>query len=210
MGKIITSVHDTHSMKLNLLLAFLGTGCSSVLLATCPTDTIYPESDYPELTLKTSLGEVVIELDRNRAPLTVNHFLRLVKDRAYDDNMVHRVVKDYVVQTGAFKTDLSPVDSCGKLFNESGNGLGNRRGTLAMARYNDPHSATSSFYINLKNNDNLDPNSKSWGYAVFGYVVSGMDVVDKMAQIPTGFDSKLDAKDVPLEPLKIISMRINQ
>ncbi len=179
-------------------------------LAACPDETVYADATFPELTLTTSMGDVVIELDRNRAPITVNHFLKQVKNKVYDNNLVHRVVKDYVVQTGAFKSDLSELNSCGKVFNESGNGLMNDRGTIAMARYDDPHSASSSYYINVADNTNLNPNNKSWGYAVFGYVVSGMDVVDKMAQTKTGYNKKLDTQDVPVEPIKIISVRLIQ
>ncbi len=197
-------------MKFNLIFILSFSGFAAQLSAACPTEPAYPDVMYPELTLHTNLGEVVIELDRRRAPLTVNHFLHLVTQQAYDDNIVHRVVADYVVQTGAFKSDLSPVTSCGKLFNESGNGLSNDRGTLAMARYEDPHSAESSFYINLKDNHNLDPNKKSWGYTVFGYVVSGMEVIDQMGQSTTTFSPQLEAKDVPLKPIQIISVRLNQ
>lgn len=191
---------------LSLLFSLMSLNTS----ASCPSDPSFPEVTFPELTITTNLGEVVIELDRSRAPLTVNHFLHLVETKAFDNNLVHRVVADYVVQTGAFKTDFSAVESCGKLFNESGNGLSNDRGTLAMARHNDPHSATSSFFINLKNNDNLNPNDKGWGYTVFGYVVSGMDVVDQMAQVPTAYNTALDAKDVPVNPLSITNVRLNQ
>ncbi|MGJ8662773.1 MAG: peptidylprolyl isomerase [Marinicella sp.] len=190
--------------------------CLSVLVvsqkagASCPVDTVYPEASYPELTIQTNLGEVVIELDRGRAPLTVNRFLHHVKTKTYDNNMVHRVVPDYVIQTGAFKTDLTEVTGCGTLFNESGNGLTNDRGTLSMARYDAPHSASTSFFINLKDNPNLNPNSKTWGYTVFGYVVSGMDIVDKMAQVKTEFNLQLNTKDVPAEPINITHVRLNQ
>ena len=178
--------------------------------ADCPADSVFPETTFPELTIKTTVGDIVIELDRNRSPLTVNHFLYHVKNKAYDDNLVHRVVNDYVVQTGAFKTNLATIEACGTLFNEAGNGLANKRGTIAMARHNAPHSAKTSYYINLKDNNNLDPNSKSWGYAVFGYVVEGMDIVDKIGLSKTGYHADLDAKDVPLETIKIISVRVNQ
>ncbi len=199
-------------MKLNLtlIIALVLCGFTHKLQAACPTDEIYPDASFPELTIETTIGKVIIELDRGRAPLTVNHFLHHVKTGIYDDNLVHRVVPDYVIQTGAFKTDLSTTKGCGTLFNESGNGLTNDRGTLSMARYDDPHSAKASFFINLSDNENLDPNRKSWGYAVFGYVVSGMDVVDKIAQVKTGYDNQLNAKDVPTEPVTIISVRLNQ
>lgn len=184
-------------------------GLAQTALANCPTDSAYPEALFPELTIQTSMGEVVVELDRSRAPLTVNHILHLVKEKKYDNSLIHRVVPDYVVQMGAFKSNHAAIESCGNLFNESGNGLSNDRGTLAMARYDAPHSAGTSFFINLKDNENLNPNKKNWGYTVFGYVVSGMDVVDRMAQVDTGFDSKLDAQDVPVTPITITQVRIN-
>ncbi len=192
---------------INLIILCLVTQNS---FAACSKETPYPDKTFPELTIETSMGPVVIELDRNRAPITVNHFLKHVKRKNYDNNIVHRIVANYVVQTGAFKTDYSDVKSCGEIFNESGNGLSNDRGTIAMARYDDPHSASSSFYINIADNSNLNPNKKSWGYTVFGYVVSGMDVIDKMAQTKTGYNQTLDAQDVPTEPIEIISVRLNQ
>ncbi|MFC3193106.1 peptidylprolyl isomerase [Marinicella sediminis] len=195
-------------MKLILILGLLAS--SFVLKAACPTEQAYPDIYFPELTIETTLGNVVVELDPNRAPLTVNHFLHHVKRKAYDNNLVHRVVPGYVIQTGAFNADLSEAYSCGTVFNESGNGLSNQRGTIAMARYDDPHSAGSSFYINIGDNKNLDPNPKSWGYTVFGYVISGMEVIDQMAEHKTAFNAELDAQDVPVEPIIIKSVRLNQ
>lgn len=178
--------------------------------ATCPTEQAYPNANYPELTIVTNLGDIVVELDRGRAPVTVNRFLHYVASKTYDNNLVHRVEADYVIQTGAFKADHSDIKGCGKLFNESGNGLSNDRGTLAMARYDDPHSAETSFYINLKDNHNLNPNKKSWGYTVFGYVVSGMEVIDLMTQAETGYNAQLDAPNAPVKPITIKSVRLNQ
>ena len=191
------------------LTILIMTGLAQTALANCPTDSAYPEALFPELTIQTSMGDVVVELDRSRAPLTVNHVLHLVKEKKYDNTLIHRVVPDYVVQMGAFNTDHTAIESCGNLFNESGNGLSNDRGTVAMARYDAPHSAGTSFFINLKDNENLNPSKKNWGYTVFGYVVSGMDVVDRIAEAKTGFDSNLDAKDVPETPIEITQVRIN-
>ncbi|TDR20782.1 peptidylprolyl isomerase [Marinicella litoralis] len=182
---------------------------TQLCLSACPEETVFPNSTFPELTITTSLGEVVIELDRNRAPKTVNHFLHHVASKTYDNNLVHRVVKDYVVQTGAFLSELTEINACGKVINESGNGLLNKRGTIAMARYDDPHSASSSYYFNVADNTNLNPNEKSWGYTVFGHVVSGMEVIDKMAQTKTSYNKELDAQDVPVNPILIISVRLN-
>ena len=176
----------------------------------CPSETAYPDQTFPEVTINTSMGDIIIELDRNKAPLTVNHFLHAVQNQSYDNGLFHRVIKDYVIQAGAFKTDWTDVPSCGQLFNESGNGLSNQPGTIAMARHNEPHSAETSFFINLTDNSNLDPNKKSWGYTVFGYVVGGQDVIDKIAASATEYNAQIDAKDVPSTPIKVISVRLNQ
>ncbi len=176
--------------------------------AACPTDKAYPNNMFPELLVETNLGTLSVELDRLKAPLTVNHILHLVKNKRYDNSLIHRVVPGFVIQSGAFDTNLAEIKTCGTVVNESGNGLKNTRGSLSMARYNDPHSASASFFINLADNDNLDPGKAGWGYAVFGYVTEGMDVVDKIAGVKTHYDSTLDAKDVPVEPLKIISIRV--
>ncbi|MCX7552615.1 peptidylprolyl isomerase [Marinicella sp. S1101] len=192
-----------------LLVIFLA-ATANLAQAACPTEPVYPNASYPELTISTNLGDIVVELDRGRAPLTVNRFLHYVKSKTYDNNLVHRVEPEYVIQTGAFKTDFSDVKSCGNLVNESGNGLNNDRGTLAMARYDDPHSAGSSFFINLKDNNNLDPNKKSWGYTVFGYVVSGMEVIDLMVQGETAYNTQMDVPNAPVKPITIKSVRLNQ
>jgi len=192
------------------ILSLCGLIHLQLVSAACPKEQAYPDATFPELTIQTSLGQIVVELDRQRAPLTTNHFLHLVKNKSFDNNIVHRVEPDYVIQTGEYKADLSQVTSCGKLFNESGNGLSNDRGTLAMARYDDPHSAETNFFINLKDNTNLNPNKKSWGYTVFGYVVSGMEVVDQMAQVKTEFNTQLNAKNVPVKPIQITHVRLNQ
>ena len=194
---------------MKLILASLICLIAESGFAACPDEIHYPDASFPELTIKTNQGDVVIELDRNRAPLTVNHFLWHVKNQSYNNNLIHRAVPGYVIQSGAFNADLSEVNSCGTVFNESGNGLSNDRGTIAMARYDDPHSAGSSFYLNLADNNNLNPNKKSWGYTVFGIVVSGMDVLDKMAQTKTGYNQQLAASDVPIEPITIISVSLN-
>jgi len=181
---------------------------STLSHAACPEVKAYPNNMFPELVIETTVGTITVELDRLKAPLTVNHLLHLVKGKRYDNTLVHRVVPGFVIQAGAFNSGLDEVKACGTVINESGNGLKNTRGSLSMARYNDPHSASSSFFINLANNDNLDPSSDGWGYAVFGYVTSGMDVVDKIAAVKTHYDNTLDSKDVPVESLKIISIQV--
>ncbi|KAA3638545.1 MAG: peptidyl-prolyl cis-trans isomerase [Proteobacteria bacterium] len=185
-------------------------GLSTLLQAACPEDKAYPNNMFPELDIETSLGSLTVELDRLKAPLTVNHLLHLIKNKRYDNTLIHRVVPGFVIQAGAFTSDLDEVKTCGTVVNESGNGLKNTRGSLSMARYNDPHSAASSFFINLGENNNLDPSADGWGYAVFGYITAGMDVVDKIAAVQTHYNEQLDAKDVPVKNLKIISIQVKQ
>lgn len=181
---------------------------SHLAIADCPTDKAYPDNMFPQISIETDLGTISAELDRLKAPLTVNHILHLIKNKRYDNTLIHRIVPGFVIQSGAFKADLSEVKTCGNVVNESGNGLKNTRGSLSMARYNNPHSASASFFINLGDNDNLDPSSDGWGYAVFGYITEGMEVVEKIAAVETHYDNKLDAKNAPVEPLKIISIKV--
>jgi len=143
------------------------------------------------VTFVTNLGEFVIELNDEKAPITVANFLAYVDEGFYDGTVFHRVMPDFMVQGGGFglKPDGSIVQKATKAMikNESGNGLSNLRGTVAMARLNDPDSASAQFFINHADNANLDhPNARGSGYAVFGKVVSGMDVVDKIAAVTTG------------------------
>jgi len=182
---------------------------STIAFAACPDKQHYPDVSFPELTLVTTSGNIVIELDRLKSPITVNNFLYYVKNKAFDNTLFHRVIKDYVVQAGAFKKDSTAIDGCGTIFNESGNGLKNDKATIAMARYDKPHSAQSSFYFNMKDNSNLDPSSKNWGYTVFGYVLEGMDILEEISHIPTEFNAKLNASDVPVTNIYIKEIRLN-
>lgn len=159
-------------------------------------------SPYPVVRLETSMGNIELKLERDKAPITVDNFLRYVKEGFYDGTIFHRVVPDFVIQGGGFTPDFKEKKTHKPIVNESGNGLPNWRGTIAMARQKDPHSATSQFYINLKDNDSLDPQMSRWGYCVFGDVTKGMDVVDKIAAVPTGKAGPLDA-DVPVKPVII-------
>ena len=159
----------------------------------------------PHVRVETSEGTFVIELDRTRAPLTVETFLRYVTSGFYADTVFHRIVAGFVAQGGAYTVDLKLKPPEGTLFNESGNGLSNLRGTVGLARTNAPHSGTSQFYINLKDNLDLNPRPTRWGYAVFGKVVEGMDVVDKIGYVPTGAGGEFSS-DVPVTPIVINSM----
>ncbi len=152
----------------------------------------------PRVQFKTSQGSFVLELDAVRAPLTAENFLRYVRDGFYDGTVFHRVIANFVVQGGGYDTGLAARKSRATIPNESGNGLSNRRGTVGLAREESPHSGSSQFYINLMDNTGLDPLPSRWGYAVFGRVVEGMEVVDRIAHLPTGTVASFGA-DVPLD-----------
>ncbi|RTR37090.1 peptidyl-prolyl cis-trans isomerase [Shewanella canadensis] len=162
---------------------------------------IQPDTLYPQVQLDTSMGKIVIELDRTRAPITVDNFLTYVVKGHYDNTLFHRVIADFVVQGGGLnlKQEEKPYDA--PIVNESGNGLSNSFGTIAMARDNEPHSATSQFYFNVGDNERLDPSSRRWGYAVFGEVTEGEEVLAVMAGVATEHNSKLDWPDFPVEEI---------
>lgn len=148
--------------------------------------------------LTTSLGAIVIQLDNAKAPVSAANFADYVKDGFYNGTIFHRVIKGFMAQGGGFDTSFSQKTTKSPIKNEADNGLKNTRGSIAMARTNDPHSATAQFFINYKDNSFLDHTSQTpsgWGYAVFGEVVEGMEVVDSMAQQPTG--NRGGHQDVP-------------
>ena len=152
---------------------------------------------YPRVLLETSEGDIMLELDGRRAPLTARHFVDLVQAGHYDGTIFHRVIKGFMIQGGGYDRDLESVEEEGSVVNESGNGLPNLRGTVAMARFDAPHTANAQFFINLVDNRRLDPQPTRWGYAVFGSVIEGMDVVDAIAELPTGPAGDF-ASDVPV------------
>jgi cyclophilin family peptidyl-prolyl cis-trans isomerase len=152
----------------------------------------------PRVKFETTLGDFVVELDTVRAPLTAENFLRYVRDGGYDGTVFHRVIANFVVQGGGYDDRLAERPARAPIPNESGNGLSNRRGTLGLAREESPHSGSSQFYINLVDNAALDPLPSRWGYAVFGRVVEGIDVVDKIGYLRTETVEGFGA-DVPVE-----------
>ena len=156
------------------------------------------------LTFKTSLGSFTVDLDTKEAPLTVENFLAYVDSGHFAGTVFHRVIPGFVIQGGGLTADMRAKPTRSPIKNEAGNGLKNRRGTLSMARTNDIHSATSQFFVNLTDNASLDQRPGSFGYAVFGRVVKGMDVVDAIAKVKTG--SKGHHDDVPLEPVVLESV----
>ena len=161
------------------------------------------------LRLKTSKGDIVIELNEEKAPLTVANIIQYAEDGFFEGTIFHRVIKDFMVQGGGFTPDMQRKDTRDPIQNEAANGLLNERGTLAMARTNDPHSASSQFFINHADNAFLNhvPQQND-GYAVFGRVVEGMDVVDEIAGVSTGVQAGM--QDVPVEPVAILSAKIEE
>jgi cyclophilin family peptidyl-prolyl cis-trans isomerase len=159
----------------------------------------------PRVRVVTTKGEFVIKLNRARSPLSVEAFLQNVASGFYANTIFHRVIGNFVVQGGGYTTDIELKPTPLKIFNESGNGLSNLRGTVGLARATDPHSASGQFYINLADNLDLNPRPPRWGYAVIGEVVEGMDVVDSIGQVPTGASGNLQS-DVPVTPIVIESM----
>ena len=161
---------------------------------------VQPDNYYPRVKLETSMGEIIIELDRRRAPITTNNFLRYVSKNGYNGTLFHRVVPNFVVQGGGYSQDFEQKPSYPEIFNESGNGMKNELYTVAMARQNQPHSATRQFFFNVNDNPSLDP-GKEWGYAVFGMVVEGQEVVDKMMEVETEYQMRLREPNSPVEPI---------
>ncbi len=162
-------------------------------------------AELPRVKVETTLGNFVVELDTKNAPKTARNFIVYVKSGFYDGTIFHRVIPDFVIQGGGFDEKMSQKDTRDPIENEADNGLKNKRYTLSMARTKNPHSATSQFFINLKDNTDLDYRSSTrsgYGYAVFGKVVQGMDVVDKIASVRTGRYGLFHA-DVPVTPVVI-------
>ncbi|WP_306603719.1 peptidylprolyl isomerase [Azonexus sp.] len=161
----------------------------------------------PTLELQTNQGKIVVELDAQKAPKSTANFLQYAKDGFYAGTIFHRVIPGFMIQGGGFDQKMNQKKPHAPIENEAKNGLKNLRGTLAMARTGDPHSATAQFFINHRDNGPLDyPSRDGWGYAVFGKVIEGMDVVDKIAKIPTG--SAGMHSDVPQAPVIIENVKI--
>ena len=163
--------------------------------------------DNPKVQLNTNMGSIVLELNRDKAPNTVDNFVQYVTDKFYDGTVFHRVIDGFMIQGGGFTQNLQKKTTRAPIKNEADNGLKNDDGTIAMARTNDPHSATAQFFINVKDNDFLNYRSataRGWGYAVFGKVIEGMDVVKKIKSVPTGASGPF-RRDVPRSPVVIES-----
>lgn len=164
---------------------------------------------FPVIEMDTTAGMMVLELDGRKAPLTVKNFVEYARSGHYDGTIFHRVIGDFMIQGGGYDADLAEKPTRAPIPNESGNGLKNNRGTIAMARLNDPHSATAQFYINLVDNNMLDPNEKRWGYAVFGEVIEGLEVLDAIGAVETGAKDSFPS-DVPVETITIKSVKLRK
>ena len=170
------------------------------------------EKAMTEVIIKTSLGDINLELNNEKAPITVENFISIAESGYYQGTIFHRVINGFMIQGGGLTTDMSNKSSgTSPIQNEANNGLSNDRGTIAMARTMDPHSATSQFFINHKDNGFLNhtgETSQGWGYAVFGMVTDGMDVVDQIAEVATGSSGAY--QDVPQEVITIESVVISE
>ena len=161
--------------------------------------------NYPQVEIVTTSGTFTIELDRNRAPISVENFLNYVQEGFYTNTIFHRVIEGFVIQSGGYTAEFDMKETKPEIVNESGNGLSNRRMTLGMARSNEPHTASSQFYINLVDNFSLDPMPTRWGYTVFGEVISGFEIVDAIGQSAT--QTYQDLQDVPVAPIIILEAK---
>ena len=205
------SVKNNNIYKLGLCtfaLAFVLNSCSNKSdEAVMP---IIQETSMTQVTIKTSVGDIHLELDGEKAPITVENFVAIAKSGYYDGTIFHRVINGFMVQGGGLNADMSNKSSgTAPIQNEANNGLTNDRGTVAMARTMEPHSATGQFFVNHKDNGFLNhtgENSQGWGYAVFGKVTEGMDVVDAIADVETG--STGGHQDVPVEVITIESVTV--
>ena len=163
------------------------------------------ESSKPaptQVQVVTSMGNFTIELNAERAPLTVAQFLKYVDQGFYSGTIFHRAIPNFVIQGGGYDSDYKLKGSPAKVVNESGNGLSNTRGTVGLARSGEPHAGDVQFYVNLADNAPLDPNQNRWGYAVFGKVVQGMEVADRISTVPTGAKGPFK-EDSPTKPVII-------
>jgi peptidyl-prolyl cis-trans isomerase A (cyclophilin A) len=158
------------------------------------------------LKFNTSLGSFAVELHTEDAPISCKNFLDYVENGHFDGTIFHRVIPNFVIQGGGLTADLTPKKTRAPIKNEASNGLKNRRGSLSMARTNDPNSATSQFFVNLKDNAFLDPGRGTAGYAVFAHVMQGLEVVDKIAAVATG--TRGHYEDVPVEPVVLESVTV--
>lgn len=192
------------------VLAVLGLIALPIMFAACDTSkkgaSNQGKGDNPVVLFSTNQGDIKVKLNRDAAPITVENFIGYVNDGFYDGVIFHRVIPNFMVQTGGFTPDMKQKTPKAPIKNEADNGLRNSRGTLSMARTTDVDSATSQFFININENKFLDNGERDFGYAVFGEVIEGMDIVDKIAAVQTGTVGNF--RDVPQESIVINSAKV--
>ena len=198
--------HDSHLLASRRRL---GTWLVAATLAATAPALSWAQDNAPKVRLTTSMGDIVVALDPAKAPLSVENFLQYVKDKHYDGTVFHRVIDNFMIQGGGFTAQLKQKATRAPIALEASNGLRNDRGTIAMARTSNPNSATSQFFINLVDNAPLNaPNPDGYGYTVFGKVVAGMDVVDKIKSVPVGNQGM--HQNVPTTPVTILKATLEK
>jgi peptidyl-prolyl cis-trans isomerase B (cyclophilin B) len=205
----VTVIASKATPRRSLLAPLLFMAGLAMLLSLAVGSGAQAEKGNPVVKLTTSMGAIEVELYADKAPKSVANFLAYVKDGHYDGTIFHRVIDGFMIQGGGFSADLRERPTNSPIQNEADNGLKNEAYTLAMARTSDPHSATAQFFINVKDNDFLNHTLKTtrgWGYAVFGRVISGQEVVDKIKAVPTGNKGMLE--NVPVTPVTIIKAEV--
>jgi peptidyl-prolyl cis-trans isomerase A (cyclophilin A) len=185
-----------------LLLAVLASGSQAAEKSSSKEETPVKTAPPVYVQVVTSMGNFTIELNAERAPITVAQFLKFVDQGFYSGTIFHRAIPGFIVQGGGYDADYKLKGNPPKVVNESGNGLTNQRGTVGLARPPEPHNGDVQFYVNLSDNAALDPNQTRWGYAVFGKVVQGMEVVDQISLVPTGAKGPFK-ENAPLKPVVI-------
>lgn len=173
-----------------------------MLVLSFPSYSVDPTNIYPKVKFETSMGVIIVELDRVKAPITVNNFLEYVVRGDYNNTVFHRIISDFIVQGGGYDAKLELKKVKKEIVNESGNGLKNSIGSIAMARETGPHTANRQFFFNLNDNKSLDP-GRSWGYAVFGEIVEGEEVIEKMGKVATDYDESMGWNDVPVKAVTL-------
>ena len=195
--------------RISVLALALGLGMTACTKVERPINRSNFQDRLPDVRvlveIETTMGNIEVELYRNFAPITVENFLTYAREDHYDGTIFHRVIDNFIVQGGGLTEDMTEKATRGSITNEASNGLRNERGTIAMARTNDKDSATSQFYFNIKHNVVLDHGVRNYGYAVFGKVIKGMNIVDMISKTPVAVKNGMS--DVPVDPIKVIDVR---
>lgn len=176
---------------------------TTLLISSFFSYAVDPTNIYPKVKLVTSMGIIVVELDRVKAPITVNNFLEYVVKGEYNNTIFHRIIEGFIVQGGGYDATFNAKKVGKSIVNESGNGLKNEFGSIAMAKENRPHTANRQFFFNLADNTTLNPGRK-WGYTVFGAIIEGEAVLEAIAKVATDYNETMAWNDVPIKPVMLI------